>query len=125
MSSQNYKVTLNTSDKVIISWASGFIKVEDAAEIIRQVREAIQKVNTKEYALIVDGKDAKTVSADVVPLLQEVMGLYTNTPFKAKYMVELNAGIQANQIKRVAGESANELVKIESVEAAIADFKGL
>lgn len=125
MSSQNYKVTLNTSDKVIISWASGFIKVEDAAEIIRQVREAIQKVNTKEYALIVDGKDAKTVSADVVPLLQEVMGLYTNTPFKAKYMVELNAGIQANQIKRVAGESANELVKIESVEAAIAHFKGL
>ncbi len=124
MSNQNYGVTLNTSEKTIISRASGFIKVEDAAEIIRQLKEAIQKVNTKEYALIVDGKDAKTVSADVVPLLQEVMGIYTNTAFKAKYMIELNSGIQANQIKRVAGDH-NELVKIGSVEAAIADFKQL
>lgn len=125
MSNQNYGVALNTSDKTIISRASGFIKVEDASEIIRQLKEAIQKVNTKEYALIVDGKDAKTVSADVVPLLQEVMGLYTNTPFKAKYMIELNSGIQANQVKRVAGESADELMKIGSVEEAIAHFKNL
>ena len=124
MSNQNYGVTLNTSDKTIISRASGFIKVEDAAEIIRQLKDAIQKVNTKDYALIVDGKYAMTVSADVVPLLQEVMALYTTTPFKAKYMVELSSGIQANQVKRVAGDH-NELVKIGSVEDAIADFKKL
>lgn len=124
MSNPNYGVTLNTSDKTIISRASGFIKVEDASEIIRQLKEAIQKVNTKEYALIVDGKDAKTVSTDVVPLLQEVMSIYTTTPFKAKYMIELSSGIQANQIKRVAGDH-NELVKIGSVEEAIADFKKL
>ncbi|WP_058302931.1 hypothetical protein [Gorillibacterium timonense] len=125
MSAQPYSVTINSTDKVIISYASGFIKMEDAKEIISQFKAAIQKVNTKEYALIVDGKDAKTVSTDVVPLMQEVLELYAGTPFKAKYMIELNAGIQANQVKRVGGENANELVPIGSVEEAIASFKQL
>ncbi|MEO3946360.1 hypothetical protein [Gorillibacterium sp. CAU 1737] len=123
MSAQHYKVTLNSSEKVIISYASGFIKVEDAQDIIDQLKAAFKKVNTNEYALIINGKDAKTVSADVVPLMQEVLELYSNTPFKAKYMVELNSGIQANQVKRVGGEMTNGMISIGSEEEAIADFK--
>lgn len=123
MSNLNYGVTLNTTDKVIVSHASGFIKVFEASEIVRQFKEAVQKVNTKEYALIVDGKDAKTVTQDVVPLMQEVLQLYTETPFKKKYMVELEAGIKASQVKRVGGDSIQVMEPVASVEEAIQLFK--
>lgn len=116
---EHYGVTLNTKDKVVLAFASGFVKLEDASDLVKQFKDVAGKVNTKEYVLIVDGKDAKTVTPDVVPLLQEVTELYINTPFKAKYMVALEAGIKTNQIKRVSSDFMGSLQPVASIDEAL------
>lgn len=118
MSEAIYGVTVKQAEKVIIAHAAGYIQAKEASGLIQQFREAVSKVNVGEYALIVDGKDAKAVTADVVPLLQEISGLYISTPFKKKFMVQLNVGIQGNQVKRVTEGALGDLEAVSSIEEA-------
>ena len=122
MAEKKYGVTLDTKNKVIISMASGFIKENEAKEIINQFKEAIRKANTSEYGLIVDGSDSKPVSPDVVPLMAEVIKLYTETPFKKKYFVEINSALNQTQIKRVGNGAMADFIIVRSQEEAIKSF---
>lgn len=103
-----YKIDINTQKKLFHVKAEGFFTVEEAKEFIGAFKAKVKTIDSSQYTLLVDGKDQKTSSADVAPLLETAIGLYIQTPFKKRLSVVLNSSIAMQQIKRIGNKEFND-----------------
>lgn len=115
-------VIVNKEAKYIIAHATGSVRELEATTLINQFRDTVTSMDTSDYCLIVDGSGAKPVSTEVTVHMGTVIGLYVNTPFKKRYMIDNGAGIKAKQIERVGGGDLEGFFVANSVEDAIANL---
>lgn len=79
----------------------GFFTMDDANDFIQSYQEIVKSFNPSDYILVVDGRDLKTSSPDVAAMLQKVMQMYIQTPFKKRYSIELNSALTKMQLQRL------------------------
>lgn len=122
-----YKMEIKTAEKIFFIEIAGFFKMEDAKQYMEDFKKNLMRIpNPRDYHLVIDAKEQKTVPQDVQALLEEAIALYVATPFKSHHTVMFNSAISKSQIMR-AGNSAfaNTFTFHDTVEEALRSCKGI
>lgn len=115
-----YKIETEAAKKVIKVTISGLFSLEEVKNYLDELSTACSKVNSSEYALIIDAREQKAVSQDVIPYVEKIMKFYTDTPFKKKISVVLDSAIAMSQVNRIGKKEVGEFDMVTSVEEAYA-----
>lgn len=110
--SDKFKFTVDNAKKVVLISASGMFSKEDALELKNDFIAQSRAINSKDYSLIVDSKEVKPNSPDVVPLLEEMLVIYKDTPYKKKIAVLMDSAVAMMQIKRIGKDSFTDTFSI-------------
>lgn len=117
---KKYDFKVDSSKKVFTIVGGGMFSLEDAQNFMAEYRANVAKINPQDYVLIVDAKDVKVNSPEVIPLLEEMIGLYASTPFKKKFSVVIESSIAQNQVKRVGKDTlTSTFIFVTSYEDAL------
>lgn len=112
-----YKINVNSLQKRFEVNASGMFKKEEAIAFLDELEEKIKTINPKEYTLVINAKDQKPSTPNVVPLQEKSIKLYVSTPFAKRYSIVIDSAITNNQIKRLGKEELLENITfIQSIE---------
>jgi hypothetical protein len=115
-----FKIDINSQKKVFHVVTEGFFTVEEAKEYVDAFKTKVKTIDPSQFTLLINGKDQKTSSADVAPILETAIGLYMQTPFKKRCSVVLNSSIAMQQIKRIGNkEVVDSFSFFESEEEAM------
>lgn len=118
-----YTIDIKQSEKIFLVTASGFIRMDEAKQCIQTFKENLAKINPREYNIIIDAKDQKTVSTEVQELLAEVAVLYVKTPFKSHHTIMFNSAVTKTQVARVNAEFGNKFKFHDTLAEAIKSCK--
>jgi len=117
---KKYDFKVDSSKKIFLINGGGMFSLDDAKNFMAEYRLNVAKIDPKEYNLIVDAKDIKVNSPEIIPLLEEMIGLYTATPFKKKFSVIIESTIAQSQVKRVGkDELSAAFIFVPSCEEAL------
>ena len=115
-----YNFEVNPAKKTFLITTSGMFKKEEAIEFIEEFEKKIKTLDPKQYTLIINAKEQKPSSPDVLPLQEKAIGLYLNTPFAKRFSIEFDSIITMQQIKRVGkNEMLDGFTFVNSLEEAL------
>lgn len=109
---------INTSKGIFLVKASGVIAASEIEKFMSDFKDGVRKVDTSQYALIVDAKEQKTIAPDAAPLLEQCLKMYVETPFKKRFSVILDSAVAMLQVKKVGKENVNPFTMVTSIEEA-------
>ena len=112
------KLEVDSAKKVFHVTVSGIVTAEDAQRYLNELEEKVKGVDPKQYILLIDAREQKTLTADATPLLEKCMKFYTETPFRKRFSVILESAIAMLQVKKVSKEAVDEFIMVSSVEEA-------
>jgi hypothetical protein len=112
------KLDIDSTKKVFLVKASGVLAAQEIQDFIIAFEENIKKIDARQYALIVDAKEQKTIAPDGAPLLEKVLKLYVDTPFKKRFSVVLESAVAMLQVKKVGKDNIDPFTMVTSVEEA-------
>jgi hypothetical protein len=112
------KFETDNSKKIFFVYAKGVILASEISDLISSFEEAAKKVDTSQYALIVDAKEQKTIAPDAAPLLERCLKMYVDIPFKKRFSVVLDSAVAMLQVKKVGKENIDPFTMVTSVEEA-------
>ena len=113
-----YKMELKTNEKIFLITIGGFMTEEESISFIAEMKKNIKNINPTQYNIVVDSRELKTSSPQLVGLMEEAMTLLTTTPFKTRYSIMPKNIIATSQVKRVSKENNkfNDTIFVESYE---------
>jgi len=115
-----YKIEDDSTKKVLKVTTAGMFKKDEAINFINEFEKKIKTIDTKQYTLIIDAKEQKPSSTDVIPLQEKAIKLYVDTPFAKRYSIVMDSIITTQQIKRLG---KNELLEnftfVNSIQEAL------
>lgn len=103
-----FKIDINSQKKLFHVTAEGFFTVEEAQEYVNTFKAKASTINPSEYTLLINGRNQKTASADVAPILETAIGMYMKTPFKRRYSIVVDSAVAMQQIKRLGNKEVIE-----------------
>lgn len=90
--------------KSILVTVGGFITTDEAKSFIEEYETVIKSLDTKNTYLILDGRDLKASTQEMLPMLQGCMMLYMRDNFKKVFMINFASSVTNSQVARVAKE---------------------
>ena len=111
---KKFKFEFNNERKHFIARVWGFFTIDDANGFLQTYQEIVKTFNTNDYILVIDGTDLKTFSADVAAVLQKVMKLYMQIPFKKRYSIELKSVLTSMQLQRLVQDIVKDFIFVKS-----------
>lgn len=99
----------------------GFITPEEGKSFIEEYESIIKSLDTKNTSLILDGRDLKASTQEMLPMLQGCMMLYMRDNFKKVFMINFASSVTNSQVARVAKEIGfdSKYEMVPSVEEAL------
>lgn len=121
-----YTMDINAAEKTFFIKISGFFKMDEAVQYMADFKKNLAKIpNVKDYHLVIDAKEQKTVAQDVQVVMAEAISLYVSTPFKSHHTVMFDSAISKNQIMRAGNTAfANTFKFHDTVDEALRSCKG-
>lgn len=117
-----FKIENKISNKTLILTVTGVVTESEAKQLIEDFKIKISTINTKEYKLVIDAREQKASSPAVVPLQQEALKLYIDTPFKSRKSIVISSAITMSQIKRLGQHELLEKFEfVDTLEEALKD----
>lgn len=95
-----YKIDLQ--EKAILITVGGFFSQDEATSFIGDYEEKIKSIDTKSTSLILDGRELKASTQDMLPMLQGCMELYIRDGFKKVFMINFDSSVTNSQVNRIA-----------------------
>lgn len=114
------KVSLDTAKKVLFVKVSGALTLSEIEVYVKEFEDTLGKIDPKQYVLLMDVKEQKTVPQEGVPYLEKCMKLYAETPFRKRFYVALESAIAMLQSKKAGKGSIETFIMVTSVEEAYA-----
>jgi hypothetical protein len=115
-----FKIETESAKKVIKATISGMLSLEDVKNYLEELSAICPKINSSEYALIIDAREQKAMAQDAIPYVEKIMKFYTETPFKKRFSVMLESAIAMSQVNRVGKKEVELFEIVSSVEEAYA-----
>jgi len=117
-----FTIENKSAQKVLLITASGFFKMDEALQFIRELKSTIAGIgNTSSYHLVINARDQKTVAQDVQNVLAQAIDIYMNTPFKSRQSVVFDSVISKSQILRLGNQDvATKFEFHDTLDAALA-----
>jgi len=113
-----FKIQIDSSKKVFKVEASGFLTKDDLVSYIDDFKKNLKNINPSQFALVVDAREQKALAPDAAGLIGDVLKMYSETPFKKRFSVVLDSAVAMSQVKRVAKDSVDNFIMVDSVEEA-------
>ncbi len=113
-----YKIETESSRKAIKATISGMLNLDDLKNYLGDLSTTCSKVNTSDYALIIDAREQKAMSQDAIPYVEKIMKFYTETPFKKRFSVMLDSAIAMSQVNRVGKKEVELFDIVTSIDEA-------
>lgn len=118
-----FEVTIDKSKNTFSVYGKGLFSADECKNLINDFRSKAKTFTSKDFALIVDGRDISTNTPDVAPFLEEMSKMYLETQFKERYFVVPKSTLANMQIKRLAKDDFySKVTLVTSVEEAIQKF---
>jgi hypothetical protein len=115
-----YKIEVESAKKVVKATISGMLSLDDVKNYQDELKTTCSKLNISEYVLIIDAREQKAMSQDVIPYVEQIMKFYADTPFKNRFSVMLESAIAMSQVNRVGKKEVELFELVTSVEEAYA-----
>ena len=101
-----YNIEIKQAEKIFLINVSGFIKMDEALNYMEDLKKYMASIpNLKEYHLVINAKEQKTVTPDVQEVLGEAISIYVNTPFKSHHSIALDSITTKSQILRLGSNN--------------------
>lgn len=113
-----YKIEVDSVKKAVKIVVSGMLSQDEAKNYLEELSDTCSKINTNNYALIIDAREQKAVSQDTIPYMEKAMKFYIDTPFKKRITVVLESAIAMSQVNRVGKKELEEFEMAKSIEEA-------
>jgi hypothetical protein len=99
----------------------GFISPDEAKSFVDEYESIIKNLDTKNTCLILDGRELKASTQDMLPMLQGCFQLYMRDDFKKVFMINFVSSVTNSQVARVAKEIGftERYEMVSSVEEAL------
>lgn len=116
-----YKMEIKTNEKVFLITMSGLMTEKESVSYIEELEKNIKAINPTQYSIVVDTRELKTTSQQLIGLMEQAMELITNTIFKKRYSIMPKSLVATMQVKRVAKEDNkfNDSIIVESYEEVL------
>ncbi len=88
----------------VVITVGGFFTPEEAKTFIGEYESLVKRLDTKSTSLILDGRELKASTQEMIPMLQGCMQLYMRDNFKKVFMIEFDSSVTNSQVARVARE---------------------
>lgn len=120
-----YNMEIKQAEKIFLINVSGFIKEDEAVSYMKDLNSYLTRIpNKSDYHFIINGKEQKTVSAEVQNILSEALDIYVKTPFKSHHTVTFDSATSKSQIMRAGStEFANKFNFHDTLESALNSCK--
>ncbi len=113
-----YKIELDSTKKALKATVSGMLSKEDIKNYLEEMTAHSSKINPKDYSLIIDAREQKTLTQDSLPYAEKVMKFYAETPFAKRFSVVLSSSIAMSQANRVSKNEVELFEMVTSVDEA-------
>jgi len=113
-----YKMELKTNGKILLINRSGFMTQEESISYLEELKKNIKNICPTEYSIVVDSRELKASSQQLLVSIEEAMSLIAVTPFKKRYSILPKSIIATMQINRVGMgiNKFNNIIFVESYE---------
>jgi len=111
-------MNVNPAEKTMVIKVVGFIKADEAANYMKDYQDNINKINTQDYKLVIDGREQSAVASDVVGDMKEAIKMYMNSGFKKFAIVTPQSAVSRIQTKRATTEAGFTGSLVETLEEA-------
>ncbi|WP_096189924.1 hypothetical protein [Evansella halocellulosilytica] len=96
-----YKFDVDKTNKKMVVTVGGMFTSDEGAQYIEDFKKEVAGISANEYSLVLDGKELKVSSAEIVDMLNQAVQMYFETGFKKIYLVKLDSAVAMMQIKRI------------------------
>jgi hypothetical protein len=119
-----YDIKILEDKKVIHVTTGGFMKAEEAVEILNSLKKTFQAIDTSKYYFILDSSNFKAAAQENINLLTDVITLYAQTPFIKKFVILPISSIAKMQAQKTdKTDLPSYIIKVDSFEEAMALIK--
>lgn len=114
------KIDIDPIKKTFKVTVSGMVTANEAREYLNNYEQSIKKIDPKQYTMIMDAREQKTVTQDVISLLEEAIKMYADTPFAKKYAIIIDSAVAMLQVKRVGKDDLSQQFEfVKSLDEAL------
>lgn len=109
----------------LVVTVSGFFTPEEAQAYITDYEKTVKTLKPEETNLILDGKELKASTQEMLPMLEACMNMYVRDKFKKIFMVKFASAVTNSQVSRLGKSTGlmDNVVMVDSVEDALAQCK--
>lgn len=113
-----YKMELKNNEKVFLITMGGFMTEKESIDYIEELGKVIKTIDPAKYSIVIDSRELKTSSQQLIGYIEQAMELITNTPFKKRYSIIPKNVIATFQIRRIVkkDDKFNDTILVESYE---------
>ena len=117
-----FKIENRIPQKTLILTVSGLVSESEARELIEAFKTKISTINPTEYKLVINAREQKASTKEVIPLQREAIRLYMDTPFKVRKSVVIGSKLTMKQIKAIGKHELLEKFEfVDTLEEALRD----
>lgn len=96
-----FEMTIDMEKKYFYVKVSGFIKMEEAQQLITEYQKSVGKFDPSEYTLIADASEQKAVDEESLQGSLSFLMLLLQAPFKKRIALKFKSTIAQSQILRL------------------------
>lgn len=111
-----YSIELRESDKVFFVKASGSVNEEEGKSLISDLLKQLEEIDCSNLFLVLDAEGVIASNQSATYLMEKVMQIYIDSPFKNKFIISSKNVVTNLQVKRV-GKSTNFETAIKPVKS--------
>jgi len=111
-----YNIEINKSKELLIIKGMGLYNESELHKFIHEFKSKVSSINPKDYKLILDTTELKTSQQSSMSIMNDIMNLYFNTPFRGRFYLRPESRIASMQMKRMTdSESFKTLKEITNI----------
>jgi len=95
-----YHIELDKSKELFIVKGFGLYKEDELLSFINDLKTKINLINPRDYKLVLDTSKLKTSGQKTLPIMNDIMQIYLETPFKKRFYVQSESVTANMQMKR-------------------------
>lgn len=119
-----YQMNVKSLEKVFNVMVNGSFTNQDVDAFLKDYNKNLSRFAARDFSLLLDCKDLKVSTPDMLKLLGECYKMYMATGFKKVIFIKSSSAIVNSQLKRIADEVGLKASFVDSQAEAMNTAKG-
>lgn len=111
-----FEMKVDSQKKAFIIKVGGFFQEEEAKRFMENYNKNVNSFKASEYSLILVADELSASKPEMIPALENIVGLYKSSGFKNYYSTDPKLAITKMQLKRVANNCGMNIIFEPTIE---------